>query len=634
MKLKNFLAACVFTLSLGAGATRLHAQGIITGQLSGTVQDPTGAVVPGATITATNVALGQSFKATANASGEFSLGSLPVGQYRVTIAHAGFADTKVDNVTIETGKTTGLGVEKIAAGAIETVEVSTAQSLLETTQSQVTTTFDTEQIQNLPTGGGFDELALLIPGVVSTHGNNRANTNGAGISSNGQRGRSNNFEIDGQSNNDNSVTGPQVFFSNPDAIQEIQIITNNFSAQYGRDAGSVINYITKSGTNQIHGTASYQYEGSWLSSLLQGQKSPLFGYCPKGVAAGTNGCVAAFKPRFDDNIFAATLGGPILKDRLFGFGSGLIGRLHDGVTQSNSGTIGQPGGFIPTALGLQQLQAAAPGNAGVNNLLLFGPQAIPLGKFFYIGQPVTVNVTPVAGGPVVPVQFQQYARTINPSSQDEEVLGRIDYQATRADRLFIRYFYQNEPSFEASGTVSTGGLVNVSDVTYSVGADETHTFGPRVVNQIRYSFQQAKIAFDGGAFPSLHRIFVLLDLPLKLLSSERIQRLPAFNHQCGRGDPLHQRRLLRPQHQLPPGSYRQGHAGAGQPEPQLRQAHHHDRRLVRVSELAQRLPPEHLGRIHIQRHQWPAAAAGHARPCHRQSEHPLYGAGLRGLLPG
>ena len=106
-------------------------------------------------------------------------------------------------------------------------------------------------MQNLPTGGGFDELALLVPGVVSTRGDNFSNTNGAGISSNGQRGRNNNFEIDGQSNNDNSVAGPQVFFQNQDAIAEVQVITNNFSAQYGRDAGSVVNYITKSGTNVI-----------------------------------------------------------------------------------------------------------------------------------------------------------------------------------------------------------------------------------------------------------------------------------------------------------------------------------------------------------------------------------------------
>ena len=137
-------------------------------------------------------------------------------------------------------------------------------------------------VTDLPTGGGLDRLTLLIPGVVRTLGDNFSNTNGVGFSSNGQRGRSNNFEIDGQSNNDNSVAGPQDFFRNQDALQELKVITNNFSAQYGRNAGSVVNYITKTGTNSFHGTAFEYYVGSWGSSLTQGQKAVQFGFCPPG----------------------------------------------------------------------------------------------------------------------------------------------------------------------------------------------------------------------------------------------------------------------------------------------------------------------------------------------------------------
>lgn len=500
MRLKNCFAVCVLSLSLGFGATALHGQGIVTGSLTGTVQDPSGAVIPGATITATNVALGQKFTATASQSGEFTLGSLPIGEYAVTISRGGFADTKIGHVIVETGKATGLGVEKLGLGAVETVEVSTAQNLLETVQSQVTTTFDVQQIQDLPTGGGFDELALLVPGVVSTHALGFSNTNGAGISSNGQRGRSNNFEIDGQSNNDNSVAGPQVFFSNPDAIQEIQIITNNFSAQYGRDAGSVINYVTKSGTNQYHGTASYLYQGSWLSSLRAQEKSPAFGFCLPGQAAGTGGCTTPHKPRFTDNTAAATFGGPILRDRLFGFGSLLIGRNFNGVTQTTSGTLGGQTGFIPNAAGLAALQAAYPNNPGVQTLAKFGPQAVPVGTFAYLGTPVTVNVNDGSGGAAIPIQVQQYSRSVNPHSTDKEILGRLDYQASKADRFFLRYFYQLSPTFLQVGNVATGGVVNINDKTYSVGADWSHTFGSRVVNQLRYSFQQARLTFDGGGF--------------------------------------------------------------------------------------------------------------------------------------
>ncbi len=283
MRLRNIAALCVST-ALVSSVGSAFAQGIITGTITGTIQDPSGAIIPNARIVATNTSTGITQTIMAGGAGDFSFNNLPVGIYNLTVSYTGFSDLNIGNVIVETGKATGLGVRKLATGqAVETVEVSTGASLLETVQSQVTTTFTSEQLQNLPTGGGFDELALLIPGVVSTHGNNRSNTNGAGISSNGQRGRSNNFEIDGQSNNDNSVTGPQIFFSNSDALSEVQIITNSFSAQYGRDAGSVVNYITRSGTNAFHGTAFEYYEGSWLSSYAQGQKPNIFfGICFPG----------------------------------------------------------------------------------------------------------------------------------------------------------------------------------------------------------------------------------------------------------------------------------------------------------------------------------------------------------------
>jgi hypothetical protein len=492
----------LFVLLAMTFAVAANAQGIVTGSVTGTVQDPTGASVPNAVITATNAANGVSQTATSNGSGDFSLANMPIGQYKIEIKAMSFNTIEQSNVSVESGKTTGLGIEKLGVGSSVTVEVTAATDLLETVQSQVTTTFDSVQVANLPTGGGFDELALLIPGVVSTHGNNRANTNGAGISSNGQRGRSNNFEVDGQSNNDNSVTGPQIFMSNEEAIQEIQIVTNNFSAQYGRDAGSVVNYITKSGTNSYHGTAIYRYEGAWLSSLTQGQKGPQFGYCTPSQNPLTTGCTAVRKPRFADNQFGGTFGGPILKDRLFGFGSAFFARNFSGSTTSNSGTATGTTGFLPTAAGFSALSAAFPSNPGIQSLIKFGPQAVPLGAFAYI-LPTNAKTILVSDGVTsVSIPVQQFSRTISSYSTDEEILGRADYQATANDRFFLRYFYQKNPSINAAGTITTGGLVNVNDVTHSVGADWSHTFTPRVVNQLRYSFQQARITFDGGGFAS------------------------------------------------------------------------------------------------------------------------------------
>jgi hypothetical protein len=254
-------------------APQAVAQGIFTGTISGTVQDVSGAVVPHAAITATNTATGLTATDVSDESGSFKLASVPVGTYSVSVQAPGFENKKIANILVNAGKDSAIGAEQLKVGSTaETVEVTESENLLETTQSQVTSTFDTSVLQNLPPGGGLDAVVLLIPGVASARGNRFGNTNGAAIISNGQRERSDNFEIDGQSNNDNSVTGPQFFFSNADADQQVEVITNQFSAQYGRDAGVVVNYVLKSGTNQYHGTVFEQYAGSFLSSLTQGQK--------------------------------------------------------------------------------------------------------------------------------------------------------------------------------------------------------------------------------------------------------------------------------------------------------------------------------------------------------------------------
>jgi hypothetical protein len=295
-----------------------RAQGITTGSISGTVADATGAVIPGATVTTTAKATNIALKTASGSDGSFSFKDVPIGTYTLVITESGFAGLTVNNIEVASSREQALGIQKLSPGsAVAVVEVSDAENILESSQAQVTTTFETEQLTNLPTAGGFDELALLIPGVVDTHADNFSNTNGANFSVNGERGRANNFEIDGQANNDTTITGPQVFFDNDEAIAEIQVITNSFSAQYGRNAGSVVNYITKSGTNAIHGSAIYKYSGDFTSSLAQGvSKGEQFGFCGAGQTPAADGCAATVVPRYVDNFFGGTLGGPILKGRL------------------------------------------------------------------------------------------------------------------------------------------------------------------------------------------------------------------------------------------------------------------------------------------------------------------------------
>src|SRR6202012_4018945 len=244
-QLKTGFAIAIVCASALTG-TVASGQGIVTGTLVGSVQDTTGAVIAGAKITVTKTDTNTVFTTMTNAQGAFTLSDLPVGNYGVKIEDHGFSTLEVKDLHVDANRTQSMGIEKLSTGALtSTVEVNASQVLLETTQAQISTTFSTQQVSELPVSGGFDELAVLIPGVVATHSANFANTNGTGISSNGQRGRANNFEIDGQANNDNSVTGPQFFFGNEEAIEQVQIITNSFSAAYGRNMGSVVNYITK-----------------------------------------------------------------------------------------------------------------------------------------------------------------------------------------------------------------------------------------------------------------------------------------------------------------------------------------------------------------------------------------------------
>lgn len=494
----RLLSMLMLTLLLTAAASAIYGQGITTGGINGTVVDPKGAVIPNAQIKVTNSDSGALYSQTSREDGGFSVLSLPLGTYKVSIKSPGFEELTISNVNVTIG-VLALGNEMLKIGqGVETVEASAVAPLLNTEQSQLAVTLESDSLENLPFGGGFDTVALLTPGVAITHDNSFSNNNGAygGFSSQGQRGRSNNFEIDGQSNNDNSVAGPQVFFSNQDALSAVEVITNNFSAQYGRNAGSVVNYITKSGTNSFHGSAFYFYEGNWGESFAQGQKSPFLGYCTPGTAPGTDGCVAPTLPRYVSNIFGYTIGGPVWKDKIWFFSSGLWNRYRNGGGVSLSG----PTAVTPDSNGLSQLQAAFPNDPGVMALVNNGPYSIKTGDPRAVGTPVTLPITD-ASGHTANIEMAEIGRSVPSLQNDEELLERADFQPTTKDHFFIRFFYQNDPFLNAGGSVYAGNWYNVPDTAYSVGADWSRTFTPSLVNQLRYSFQQTSVLFQGGAQP-------------------------------------------------------------------------------------------------------------------------------------
>ncbi len=506
---RGWVTFAMVALALVLSGTYAMGQGITTGGIAGTVIDPAGAVIPAATVTAISLETNIQTVQHTRADGEFTITNLPPGDYSLKIEASGFEVLKIEKVTVSVGNVT-LGPQSLKIGSHDTIQVEGDQTpLISTTQSQVSSTIGTDQLTTLPFGGGFDTAALLSTGMAITHSNDFSNSNGSygGFSSQGERGRSNNFEIDGQSNNDNSVAGPQVFFSNQDAISSIEVITNNFSAQYGRNAGSVVNYITKSGSNSYHGTAFEWYEGNWGESFAQGQKDPYQGYCPPGQK---NNCLnvptssyygepVPSLPRYVDNDFGGTFGGPILHDKLFFFGSALFNRYRNGGGTSLSGAD-----LTPTPDGITAMEGYFPGAPGVAALANNGPYSVKTGNPHPSGPITMIPVTVGTGASAVTesIPFSAIARSVPSLSNDEELLGRLDFQATPKDHFFVRYFYQDDPDFNAGGSVVAGAWYNVPDTAHSAGADWEHTFGPNWVNQLRYSFQQTSLLFQGGGQPS------------------------------------------------------------------------------------------------------------------------------------
>jgi hypothetical protein len=492
--------AVLLGVLLQFGAASLLGQGIVTGSIAGTIQDSQGAIVMGAAVQAIEVATGAKFSTKSDAQGYFELRSLPIGSYSLTIEAPGFHRVQLNDVTVEAGRTNKLATQTLQIGtASETVTVEAATPLVDSTSSQIGGDFDTQVVQALPNGGGgFDNLVLYVPGVANNGSTNFSNTNGAAIANNGLRGRSNNFQIDGQANNDNSVAGPLVFLSNPDVMEELQVVSNNFSAEYGRDSGTVVNYITKSGTNAIHGSAYEFYEGDWDRSLTNGQKNPILGFCPPGVAAGTatpyaSSCRTAVIPRFVDNRWGGTVGGPVLKNRVWFF-AGYQQREQRAKSSSTSSSL------TPTPAGLTALAAAFPGNAAVTALQQFGPYGITAGNPQPAGSVQNVSVS--NGATFVTVPFAFVNRVVGNNFDDRQIVGRGDWQISNKDRFFFRFIYQNSNTALGSGTISSGAFVAVPAQDRQYGWDYTRTWSANFVQQVRVSYGKGFFQFAGGqGFP-------------------------------------------------------------------------------------------------------------------------------------
>jgi Carboxypeptidase regulatory-like domain/TonB dependent receptor len=301
------------------------------GRILGRVADPSGAVLAGVKVTLVNEATGVSRETQTNDSGDFVFIEVPVGTYRSEFDLTGFKKNIRRGVLLELNQVVTLNMTMQIGGAKEVVEVTSEAPLVDTTSTQLGAVVNDRSVSQLPLNARDTyQFLQLQPGVMSTvgsansvvYGNDRAGA----VSVNGGRGRSNNFSVNGGDANDQFVNLPIVQPS-PDSIEEFRVLTNTFDAEYGRNSGSVVNVVTKSGTNNFHGNVYEFFRNTVLNANA---------YCFTAIQG-----IPCDKPQFNQNQFGATFGGPIKKDRTFFFTSYEGRRIRQGIPS--------PAVTVPTA---------------------------------------------------------------------------------------------------------------------------------------------------------------------------------------------------------------------------------------------------------------------------------------------
>jgi hypothetical protein len=349
------------------------------GTISGAVQDVQGGAVAGATVTVRNLDTNLERSQLTESNGRFRFLGLVIGPYELTVEHTGFAKYVRPSIMLLLNQDAMVNATLEVAGATERVTVTEDAPLLNTTSPEVGVRFDERRLTDLPTlpppssgSGGFRDVfafALAAPGVSQLNSGNQVFATGTNFSVNGSRVRSNNFMIDGQDSNDPTVTGRQQVMNNPEIVQEFRLITSQFSAEYGGAAGSVVSLVTKSGTNEFHGSAFWFHNGNALNSCSNldkraGLTDPRFCSPLSGGHAGV--------PFRIENQVGGTVGGPIWRNRTFFFGS--VQRWTDRALGSGTSISG-----VPTAAGKALLQSTVGSRPQVAALLQFVPGAATQG---------------------------------------------------------------------------------------------------------------------------------------------------------------------------------------------------------------------------------------------------------------
>ena len=465
------------------------------GTIAGTITDKSGGALVKATVTATNQDLGKTLgTAVTDSSGGYRIDALFPGKYTVSVKADGFSELKVSDVDVRGSYvSTVSGVLEVGViTATVTVEATIGQEL-QTQSGEISKSFGEAEIGNLPYAN-LNPISLVLTGAGVTAGNQSAGgitdnssfgfrTNGLQFSVNGTSPRANNFLIDGQDNNDNSIAGQAFQPDNSAAYGEVTILTNSYSAEYGRGGGSVTNIISKGGTNSFHGSAWELNRNTYYSAIPADQ-----GFAGVCANPGPN-CSSVGNPVDNENVFGYAFGGPILKNKLFFFQTTQWDR--DRVT-ANGSTL-----TIPTANGIATLQSLGP-NANVDYVV--AATAGLRGSSTNLATPVHLGNDPVTGLPRPDVEMGFVQRSgIGEKSNSRTENVKVDWIAAEKDSFSARYI--------RSDAALTPDLFNFpgqlqpfdsqqGGPSQTIGATWVHTFSARAVNELRASFTEINFSFS------------------------------------------------------------------------------------------------------------------------------------------
>lgn len=454
-----------------------------TGGVTGLVTDSSGGVLPGVTVNVTNRATGQSRSTVTQSDGFFTVPLLPPGDYVVQASLQGFRTTERSNIVVVVNETARADMQMQVGQVEERVSVTAQSPLVETTNATMGVVIDRQKVVDLPLNGrNFTQLGTLIPGVVappSGLGGQDGNATPGGFGNvtggfnvNGQRNQSNNFLLDGAPNNDSFNTG-FVLRPPPDAIQEFKILTHSYDAEYGRSAGSVVNVVTKSGTNDWHG-------GAWefnRDDALQAQNY-----------------FATTKPALKQNQFGAAAGGPVIRNRAFTFNyvEGFKNRQGTTDTRTVLSAAQRAGDFSSVAAAVRD----------------------PLTGVQFPGNVIPANrINPIAARILeqyIPLPNSTANRVIrSPDVEDtRQMFGtRLDFRLNDRHQLLGRYLFGHTRNFNPLGgsNFSPAGNTAIATLQDVMGSD-TWLLRPNMINVTRVSYNRI------GAKPTVTSGLNLKDL--------------------------------------------------------------------------------------------------------------------------